>query len=383
MMPSFRSFLLISLFLASLSAFAIAEPSYVEREKDKEALADLEAFQRLLDQVDPPALHAALHKHSPKKFEHGIFKEDRTAAEAVHREDASLATKIASLALAKRQNPGNGSSVVIVTTTSVAVVPITNSMTTIPSTESTVVPAPVGPGSSSVAEATPSAVPSPATTVSVGPSSVVVVPLSTSGTTILVTSTIGAGSSAAGAVSSATPSVPLGPGPVSLASSVSLTPGAVISVTNSVGSMFASTLTAGAIITTTNAAGVTIVTTINGGVVTLSGQTSAVSTNAPSVTSNAATRATTPATVRSQTSFIIQTTTLGNGAQSTITAVTVIQVSETGAVTPSGTAGVGTPSGTTTRASPGLQTGLAPRSRGWGWEAVGVLGGAIGVAMVI
>ncbi|KAL9105132.1 MAG: hypothetical protein Q9187_008822, partial [Circinaria calcarea] len=106
-MPSFRSFLLVSLFLARLSALVIAEPSYLERERDKEALADLEAFQRLLDQVDPPALHAALHKHSPKKFEHGIFKEDRTAVEAVHREDASLATKIASLA--KRQNPGNGS----------------------------------------------------------------------------------------------------------------------------------------------------------------------------------------------------------------------------------------------------------------------------------
>lgn len=383
-MPSFRSFLLISLFLARLSTFVIAEPSYAEREKDKETLADLEAFQRLLDQVDPPALHAALHKHSPKKFEHGIFQEDRTAVEAVHREDASLATKIASLALAKRQNPGNGSTVVVITSTAVTVLPITDSVTTVPSTESTTVPAPVGPGPSSVTSATPSAVPGTATTVAVGPSSVVVVPLSTSSTTILVTSTIGAGSSAAGAVSSATPSVPSAPGPVSLASSVSLTPGAVISVTNSVGSMVASTLTPGAIITTTNAAGVTIVTTINGGVVTLPGQAGAgaASTNAPSVTSNAATKATTPATVRSQTSFIIQTTTLGNGVQSTITAVTVIQVSETGVVTPSGTAGVGTPSGTT-RASPGLQTGLAPRSRGWGWEAVGVLGGAIGVAMVI
>lgn len=379
-MPSFRSFLLISLFLARLSALVIAEPSYLEREKDKEALADLEAFQRLLDQVDPPALHAALHKHSPKKFEHGIFKEDRTAVEAVHREDASLATKIASLA--KRQNPGNGSSVVVTTATSIVTIPITDSIVTSPTVETTVVPPPVGPGSSSDAEATPSVVPETDTTVPVGPSSVVVVPVSTSATTVLITSTVGAGSSAAGVVSSATPSVPLGPGPISQASAVSLTPGAVISVTDSVGSMFASTLTPGAVVTTTNAAGVTIVTTIDGGVITLSGQSGAAATNAPPVTSNTVTRAPTPASPRSQTSFILQTTTLGNGVQSTITAVTVIQATDNGVVTPSGTAGVGPPSGTT-RGSPGLQTGLAPRSRCWGWEAVGVLGGAIGVAMVI
>ncbi|KAL9132145.1 MAG: hypothetical protein Q9217_000079 [Psora testacea] len=71
----------------------------------KEPKVDIEAFEKLLNQVDPPALHAALHDFSPRKFEHGMFPEDRTAVEAIHREQPGVATGILKIArLAKRQD---------------------------------------------------------------------------------------------------------------------------------------------------------------------------------------------------------------------------------------------------------------------------------------
>jgi len=328
---------------------------------NKEALSDIEAFQQLLEQVDPPALHAALHDFSPKKFKHGVFKEDQTAVEAIHRDDAPLATSI--LSLAKRQDSGNSSSLTAIVTVTDA----STTITEIPINPSTVLPNPVEPSTRSTVPATP--VPQPTSESSSAAASAT--PASAHTTTVLVAST-----------TVATPSVSVGPGPVSVSTPVVLTPGAVLTSTNSVG-MTLVTLTSGAVLTTTNAAGVTVVTTIDGGVVTLSGPAGSPngggSTTAAGPSGSASEGSAEPTS--SFTSIVIQTTTLPNGVQSTITAVTVIEASNSPVVTPSGTAGA--VAGGTSTAAGGLQTGLAPRTRGLGWEVVGVLGGAVGFAMML
>lgn len=96
--------------LVSLPLLLYILPSHslqvVEREAPPEAAPHAETFQKLLSEVDPPALHLLLHEHSPKKFAHGMFREDRVAVEAIHREDPPLAESI--LSLAKRQGVTNG-----------------------------------------------------------------------------------------------------------------------------------------------------------------------------------------------------------------------------------------------------------------------------------
>ncbi|MCJ1438690.1 hypothetical protein MMC27_008080 [Xylographa pallens] len=355
-----RSILISCLLLRSVSSFVIQDRSHSDQD-NKEALSDIEAFQQLLEQVDPPALHAALHDFSPKKFKHGIFKEDQTAVEAIHRDDAPLATSI--LSLAKRQESGNSSSLT-------AIVTVTEASTTItqtPINPSTVLPNPVEPSTRSTVPATPLPQPNSQSSSTAAPAT----PAPVQSTTVLVAST-------AVATTSATP----GPSPISFSSAVVLTPGAVLTSSNAAG-MTLVTLTSGAVLTTINAAGVTVVTTIDGGVVTLSGPTGSPngggSTTAAVASGSASEGAATPTS--SFTSIVVQTTTLPNGVQSTITAVTVIQASNSPVVTPSGTAGA--VAGGTSTAAGGLQTGLAPRTRGLGWEAVGVLGGAVGFAMML
>lgn len=106
----FASCILLSipLLLSILPSYGLANPSnpqIIQREAVPEAEPNFDAFQKLLNEVDPPALHSALHEHSPKKFAHGMFREDRTAVEAIHREDPPLAQSI--VMLAKRQFGSN------------------------------------------------------------------------------------------------------------------------------------------------------------------------------------------------------------------------------------------------------------------------------------
>ncbi|MCJ1350820.1 MAG: Mucin-5B [Icmadophila ericetorum] len=323
MLSPLRVCLLTSLFLSSVSAAVIGQPATIAQ--DSEAQSDLEALQRLLQYVDPSALHAALHDYSQGKFKHGVFPEDRTAVEAVHRVNAPLATSI--VALARRQDTNSSITVPVVTVTSVVTVTTTTSTATIvelsTSTDQTFPSTP--------STTTPVSIAAPSTTLELPPASSTVV--------IAETNTVAV-------VASTTASVPLGPGPIS---------------------------TTKTLLTTTDAQGVTIISTVNGGVVTLS---------LPSQSAAPPAASTTAVLPNSITTVIYQTTTLPNGVQSTITAFTVIQASNTPIVTPSGTAGVGEGSGTSS-ATPGLQSGLAPQSRAWPWELVGALGGAIGVAMVL
>ena len=358
-MPSFKALILGSaLFVQCLYTATAVPRQRSDQQKqqqqyiDQEAQADNQAFQKLLDQVDPTALHSALHRHSPTPFRDGIFNEDRTAAEALHRADPPLATSI--VALAKRQAPGNSSTVVVITsvntvtavdttiTEPVTVTTVTPTVpSTVPATQSSASPAPP---SSSNTVVSPS--PSPSTPIVVGPSS------TPPGGTIVVggTTTVGGNTVTA-------------PGGPIITSAPDTT-----------------TSASGQVITTTNAQGVTIVSTVGGGFVTLSRSSGDVPGG--SISGTAIASRSDAAGSGSETSVVLRTTNLPNGGQSTITEYTIVKGSATGIATPSGTAGVAGGSETSTGA-PSLQTNLSPRSRSLGWEVVGALGGAVGFAMML
>ena len=361
-MPSFKALLLGSaLFVQCLyTATAVPRQRPEGQPINAEAQADVQAFQKLLDQVDPTALHSALHQHSPTPFRDGIFKEDRTAAEALHRDNPPLATSI--VAMAKRQEPGNNSSSVVVITSVNTVTAVDTTVTQSISPSSTP-PNPVQSTEASTVPATSSAVPSPSSSPVASPSTPIIVgPSSTPpGGTIVVggTTTVG-GSTITATAGSTQPG-----GPV---------------ITSGASPSSASSLASGQIVTTTNAGGLTIVSTIGGGFVTLSGQSGSPATSGSASAGVSGSSAAGPG---SETSVVFRTTTLPNGAQSTVTALTIVKGTETGVVTPSGTAGVAGGSSETTTGSPGLQTNLSPRSRSLGWEVMGALGGAVGFAMVL
>ena len=320
-MFSIHNILSISLLLITLTSSVSATSQETEQ--------DLETFQKLLNQVDPPSLHEALHSISPKKYKHGAFQEDRTAVEVIHKEEPSVATRIVKLAtrqdvevidLSKRQAPdiSNG-------TTPTNTPPAPN-----PQTSTRVTPVPQNPQSSTSAlvqttegSATLPAVNTPTTAPSVA----------TSSNGAPVSSPSVAATTSAGAITSSSPAT----SPISL--------------------------TAGEVITTTNAAGLTIISTVGGGA-------STVFPSSKGVTSTNTHKA------AAQTSVVVQTSTLPNGSQSVVTAVTVVGAGAGGGAgeTPSGNAGVGA---TTTSSSPGLQTGEAVMTRGWGKEMVVIVGGAV------
>ena len=323
-MLTIRTFLSTYLFLVALGSCVSGQKDGLNYEEKR----DLETFQKLLDQVDEPSLHEALHSFSPKKFKHGAFREDRTAVEVIHQEEPSVATSIVNLAqrqksevvdLSKRQDISNG-------TTPSNTPPVVS-----PQSTSRPTPVPLGssstpaPGTTTQSSNNPAASASPSTVLSTGAS---VSPSS------IASSTLAAVSSSAASITSSTPSSTGG----------------------------SNTYTTGQVITTTNAVGLTIISTIGGGASTVS----------PSKTVGTSTDTHKSA---APTSVIVQTSTLPNGSKSVVTAVTVVGAGANGAAdTPTGTAGVGP---TSASASPGLQTGEAIMTRGWGKEMVLVVGGAV------
>ncbi|KAH0848768.1 hypothetical protein AYO21_09872 [Fonsecaea monophora] len=90
-----KAFVFSTLLLGTLSS-----PAHVP--EDDHALINWEAFQSLLDTVDPAALHSVLHSLSPK-FQDGVFSKDRAAIEHVHSENPIIASKLVHLAK-KRQD---------------------------------------------------------------------------------------------------------------------------------------------------------------------------------------------------------------------------------------------------------------------------------------
>ena len=296
-MSSIRTIFSYIIFLAFLGpSLSVDVPSPNENSGDSQA--DIDTFQKLLNQADPPALHSALHDYSPKKFGHGMFPEDRTAVEAIHREEPDVATGILKIANVAKRQISNGT---LPTTTSAG-------ESSEPTTR--VTPVPLG-GESSTAASETASTPTSESAASSETASI---------------------TSAADTTSSSSPS-----------------------------------LTAGEVITTTNGVGLTVISTVGGGATTISPSRSS---------SNAQTRS-------SLTSTLVHTSTLPNGQQSTITAVTVIGGGGGGggAQTPSGTAGAGSTS--TATGQPGLQTGEAAMTRGCGREMAVVLGAAVGVAFML
>ncbi|MCJ1340980.1 hypothetical protein MMC09_006276 [Bachmanniomyces sp. S44760] len=341
-MHTIRSFVLASFFLSSL-VFAVPSQSSEEIE---EAFLDLQEFQELLGKVDPTSLHSALHDYSPKKFQHGVFEEDRAAVEAMHHDDPPLAASIVSIA--KRDNSNTTTVPTTVATPSSSAIDMPMSAVTYAPLRPTTTVLPNNAGqSSSPMFPTPVPQSGPTPPIETSPTSELP-PVTTTSTSTAPTSSA-PGSSV---------SIPSGPGPV---------------VTSST----SSSVTSGQIVTTTNAQGITVVSTVDGGVVTLglngsslpakSGKPS--STTSFSFSNSSGSRSTS-----------LQTTTLPDGSQSTVTAVTVVQ--PVGGATTATDGSGGTATGTA-GGSPALQSGLAPRSRGLGWEAVGVLGGAIGFAILL
>lgn len=265
--------------LSIIPSYTLANPSnpqVVKREAAPEAAPNAKTFQKLLNEVDPPALHLLLHEYSPKKFAHGMFREDRVAVEAIHREDPPLAESIVSLA--KRQAITNGTAQS--SPTSLAA----------PSTTPDVLnPSADNPNQiSNTARVTPLA--SPAVS--------------------LISSTTSAPDSATATSTAPAPS------------------SAAPSITQS--SAKTSSSTAGQVFTITNSIGVLIVTTIGGGARTVA---------SVSLTQITPSKTSTTTIIPARTSVAVQTSTLSNGSQSLVTQTTVFSASVLGS-TPAGTAGV-------------------------------------------
>lgn len=319
-MLSQRLIVSIPLLLSILPSYGLSEPLNPTIDNG-DAAADVEVFQRLLNQVDPPALHSLLHEYSPKKFKHGMFMEDRIAVEAIHRDDPPLAASIVSLA--KRQG-GNG-------TVSTPVSPSVPATSAIPSTSN------------------------PDQTSTSPP------PDEASATTTL-------GSDVASPTVSLTDDQQSTPTDQSVSTSAP-----------SSGVIETSSRSAGSVFTITNSYGVVIVTTAGGGASTISTGSAPPSTTNPSSTISAT--ASTTTSKSSRTSTVLHTSTLPNGSQSIVTATTVVP--EAAAPTPSGSAGA--TDGTGTGTTPGLQTvnGGAVRTGSVLKEMLCVVGGAVGVAMLM
>ncbi|KAK3178613.1 hypothetical protein OEA41_000750 [Lepraria neglecta] len=309
-MFSIRSILSTSLLLTLLSSSVYANtPEQTQEETD-----DVAVFRQLLDQVDPPSLHEALHSYSPKKFQHGMFQEDRTAVEVIHKTQPNLATSIINLArkqtkeIAKDLKKRQVGAISNGTTT-----PASNPEPS--TTQVTPVPPIVGSPTTSSGESTSAPAPFP------------------------TTSTDSSGATVVGSIT-----------PTATGASTTPAPGHSIS------------LTAGQVITAINPAGLTVISTVGGAARTITPTGSATSMNTKAEAG--------------QTRIQYQTSTGANGSKSVVTAVTFVG-GGAAVETPSGTAGVGTTSAGT---SPGLQTGEAVTSRGWGREMVLIVGGAVVVA---
>lgn len=329
----------LPLLLSIIPSHALANPSnpqIVEREAAPEAAPNEEMFQKLLDEVDPPALHLLLHEHSPKKFAHGMFREDRVAVEAIHREDPPLAESIVSLA--KRQAVTNGTA---------------QSSPTSPAAPSTT-PDVLNPSASNpnqisnTARVTPLASP------------VVSFISSTTSAQDSATATTTTPDSATATTStpdSATATTTTVPAPSSAAPSITQSPAKT------------SSSTAGQVFTITNSFGVLIVTTIGGGAKTVA---------SVSLTQVTSTKISATTTIPARTSVAVQTSTLSNGNQLMVTLTTVFSASVLGA-TPTGTAGVQDSSTPSTS----LQTGAAARTGSVMKEMLCLFGGALGVAVLM
>ena len=338
-MPSIRSIILSALSIAPL----VLSQSQPEPSANRPGQATFD-FQELLNALPEESIHAALHKHANDKFQDGVYEHDRHAVEQVRNEDPGIATRVlaeAALDLLKRQN----SNTTVVTTTT-AQDSTTQVQTT--TTQGGVGQAPTSTSTSDTAVVVPIQVP---TTDSAGSTTVVttsvvasasvsvvqaVTTTNSKGSTIVTSSTV-----AAAVVTQANGKVTTSAVPVfvNTPTSAATKPVDVTTTDKAGNTVVLSKVTSGQVITTTDGKGSTFVTTFTPG----GGKVS---------------------------SLVLQTTTLPNGMQSTITSFAVVQAQTS-------TAGLSSTSG------PKLQNGADSfHSRSFGVEAIVLVGGALGVAVL-
>ncbi|TID18750.1 hypothetical protein E6O75_ATG05871 [Venturia nashicola] len=339
-MPSLLSLLVASLSLASISiSQAVPKPSPTLHGQVGPAAFN---FQELLEALPEESLHAALHKHLDGKFTDGAFEHDRDAVYAVHDEDAPTATKVlaeAALDLIRRQN---SNSTAVAATSSV---PLTSTTRT---TDGSTVVAPATSVSTTATTPAPVIVTSLTltTTDSAGSATVVttsaVVAASVS-KEVTVTTTDSSGSTVTQATSVAAQVVTSNGQPTTVtASTVNIAAPQTISTTDNAGNSVVLTgAVAGATLTATDARGSTFITTYTpgGGVVQ---------------------------------SLVLETTYLPDGQLTTITSFAVVEQQ------------TATASAASASSSPKLQNGAdSMKSRGMGAEAVVMMGGALGMALLL
>ncbi|KAH8670297.1 hypothetical protein BGZ60DRAFT_32717 [Tricladium varicosporioides] len=110
---------------------------------------EIERFKELLNSVEPASLHEVLHEHLKEKYQHGVYQEDKTAMEVVHKQDAAVAQSL--IELAKRQTSNTttvattsvgstvtqaGSTTTVAPTTSAPSTSVAPTTTTVPATTS-------------------------------------------------------------------------------------------------------------------------------------------------------------------------------------------------------------------------------------------------------
>ncbi|KAG0645269.1 hypothetical protein D0Z07_8860 [Hyphodiscus hymeniophilus] len=110
---------IFTLLLLSLLAVGVAAVTMNEAPRDaahpiSAEPAEESRFQQLLNAVDPTALHEFLHEIMKGKYQHGVFREDKTAVEALHKQNAEVAGSL--VELAKRQATSSGNATVVTTT---------------------------------------------------------------------------------------------------------------------------------------------------------------------------------------------------------------------------------------------------------------------------
>jgi hypothetical protein len=318
-----RSILWVLVFASRISSYVIGDPRPAPTSSELED--DEFVFQKLLSKTDPEALHAALHNLSPSKFKHGAYHKDHTAAEAIHKDDPSLATSI--VVLARRQAPDSSNSSAPATSTTSESVSQTPSPTTEPTSNSS---------------------PPPTTSV------VVVTP--TTPTTVVVVTT----APTTQASPSSTPTVVASTTP---GNSPSLSPTSSPSATSNAPSSMVTSVVSNAQTTTT--------------LTEVQSESSQGSTPQESSSKKGGTTANGPGPGQ-QTSIYLSTLTLPDGAQETISVTSYVGAAQTG----SPSSGSDQPS--TTSAGGSLQSqGSSADTISWSWSGFGAIGGVIGLLAVL
>ena len=317
-------------------------------------------FQQLFGQTEPVALHAALHSLSPNKFKHGTYAEDHTAAEAIHHDDPALGTSIAMLARRQNSDSSNSSSSAPPSPTPTSAESVTSShvdgpdSSVLSSLSDATFPSSNIPTAGST-PVSPSPSPSPATSV---------VTVTPSRTIVVVTSTSfppQQSSPAPGTSHGSSPSPSPSPSPsVSQSQPSPRTTDAGSAPSTSV-EVVVPSLSAGASspagISSSAAAGASIE-----GSATTSGSGSG------------------GGGAQGATSVFLETVSLSNGQLSTFLATSFVGSDVTATLTGSASGGAAE---TTPGGSLQSEGAAAHGANAWEWEALGVIGGAVGVFVAL